>query len=419
MHVSPQSRVFFARAGSPGWKFAAISHLFAFLIPWPVLRADINLFNYIAFVILNRRYSFADARRLNYRVWPKCYMGTYIDVTDVPAAGGAGSLCVSAIVSCYNLEREIREGIESVLAQTALDRIHEIIVVDDGSRDRSREIISELARKHPVIRPLFKENGGASSARNAGIAASKSPYIAFLDGDDLWMPEKLARQLPYIEQNPEAGILFCDFEHERADAHRIEIVYADDYTVDHSDPLRTFFLQGGTILPTTSLIRRDVFDVVGGFDEDLKYCNDGEMWTRVANAFPMVRTPGILARKREVDGSISSNIEKRLEAMHEISERVYAMRPDLRRYDRRRRSRLEIQAGLGWLLRKDGRGAWKSFARATMLDPVSARNWSYLILTSLPGRPDWWLGLGKSLLAHVRAIAGGRAVVPPLSRGRR
>lgn len=316
---------------------------------------------------------------------------------------------VSVVVTCYNLETHIREGVESVLSQTVGDRISEIIVVDDGSNDRSRAIIADLASRHPLVKPLFQENGGASSARNTGIAAATQSYIAFLDGDDVWKQEKLARQLAYAEKFPQAGMLFCDFEHVRTNPERKEVVWVRDYRIDDPDPLKEHFLYGGPILPSASLIRRDVFDVAGLFDTSQKYCNDDEMWMRMAHHFPIMRTPGVWVIKRDIEGGISSHIEERLRAMHEISQKVYAMRPDLERFRHRREARLDVQAGLGCLARGKEREARKYFAHAVSLYPWSGRFWSYLILSFLPGKPKRWLDGAKSVLRVLRCLVGGRS----------
>lgn len=105
---------------------------------------------------------------------------------------------VSVILDNYNYGRFISEAIDSVLNQTYTN--YELIIVDDGSTDNSREIISEYAEKYPQIRTVFKENGGQTSAFNAGFAIAKGEIIAFLDSDDYWYPEKLEKIVPMHEE---------------------------------------------------------------------------------------------------------------------------------------------------------------------------------------------------------------------------
>jgi glycosyltransferase involved in cell wall biosynthesis len=360
--------------------------------------------------LLRERLSRAAIPHAKTFTWKACMQTSYGDFARLVAARARPALTVSVIVTCYNLERHIRDAVESVLAQTARGRIAEVIVVDDGSTDNSRAIIAELAAQNPIIKPIFKENGGASSARNAGIALATAPYIAFLDGDDVWLPEKTAHQLRFAEQHPEAGLLVCDFEEVKAAPQRTQTIWVRDFRADDADTLKTQFLLGGPVLPSASLIRRYVFDVCGGFDPAQKYCNDDEMWMRIAHRFSFHRTPGVFVRKHEIANSISSNIEKRLEAMHHISSKVYAMRPDLKRYDGRRRARLELQAALGALVRGNRRAARRSFARGVAANPLSAKMWSYLVLSLLPGNPDAWIDGAKALLAPLRRRAMGRSL---------
>lgn len=113
---------------------------------------------------------------------------------------------VSVVIPVFNLEEFLGEAIDSVLNQTFGDL--EIILVDDGSTDRSREIIARYHREKPDrVQFIFREHAGAAAARNAGIAAASGKWIAFLDGDDAWMPDKLAIQLREIQKDPEINFL--------------------------------------------------------------------------------------------------------------------------------------------------------------------------------------------------------------------
>lgn len=110
---------------------------------------------------------------------------------------------ISAIITGYNYARFLPAAIESVLAQTRVPE--EIIVVDDGSTDNTAEVVGRYADRG--VRYIFRQNGGVSAARNTGIRASKGDLIAFLDGDDRWLPEKTALQLAHFERYPSAGIV--------------------------------------------------------------------------------------------------------------------------------------------------------------------------------------------------------------------
>src|SRR4030067_1442187 len=108
------------------------------------------------------------------------------------------------IIPVYNAEQYLPETLDSVFTQTYTNI--EVITVDDGSTDKSAEII----KRYPAVKYIRQKNGGVSNARNSGIKASSGDYIAFLDQDDLWLPEKLKIQLEIASRHQESGIFFCD-----------------------------------------------------------------------------------------------------------------------------------------------------------------------------------------------------------------
>ena len=107
---------------------------------------------------------------------------------------------LSFIVPVYNAERYIGECLQSLLDQDLPAAEYEILCVNDGSRDGSPAILDAFAREHPNVTVIHKENGGVTTARNAGLAAAKGEYIAFQDSDDAWEPDKLEKQLRCLEE---------------------------------------------------------------------------------------------------------------------------------------------------------------------------------------------------------------------------
>lgn len=308
---------------------------------------------------------------------------------------------VTAIVTCYNIERYIVSGIESVLAQTAVSSIREIFVVDDGSEDLSRQRIEECARRYPQVVPVFKQNGGASSARNAGLARATAPYIAFLDGDDMWRPNKIERHLAAAEAFPRAGLYVGDFVEINEEAGTSRLHWVHDFSQDDPDTLKTLFVFGGPILPSTSLIRHSAFEKCGGFNEKQKYSNDAEMWLRLAREISFQRIPGVAATKRDIPNSISSNFEARVQARRDLTERVLGWRPDLAALAHRRNTRTEIEAGIACLERGDERTARGYFRKALRLAPGDPAPWLYVLASALPGdtrsRVEFLKGLTSGL----------------------
>lgn len=181
---------------------------------------------------------------------------------------------VSVIIPTYNYAKYVRGAIESALAQTY--RPIEIIVVDDGSIDNTRDVLSDYISKGN-INYLYQNNKGPSAARNAGLKISKGEYISFLDADDLIDKRKLEIQVKCLENHAEYGVAFSDFRLFKEDdlLHLIppHIKFSGELTFND-------LISGKAFPPHTTLVRREVFDKVGIFDESLKECEDPEFWMR-------------------------------------------------------------------------------------------------------------------------------------------
>jgi glycosyltransferase involved in cell wall biosynthesis len=175
---------------------------------------------------------------------------------------------VSVIVPVRDGERHLADGLASVLEQTV--RPEEVIVVDDGSTDRTLEV----AARFPV-RVLRTQGRGVSEARNSGIAASSGSLIAFNDHDDLWQPDKLERQVAFLEAHPEVGCVFC-----RIRAFMDPGIERPPWVLDEYLTERGFVGFG----PPSMLSRREVFDQIGGFATDLDIGEDADWVLRAMDA---------------------------------------------------------------------------------------------------------------------------------------
>lgn len=197
-----------------------------------------------------------------------------------------GEGLISVVIPTCNYGRFVPGAVESVLGQTYPHR--EVIVVDDGSTDDTRE---RLARFQGRIQYILQENKGPSVARNTGIQAARGDYIAFLDSDDLWHPEKLAIQIRQFELSPELKLLATD--------HRVfdgsEVGRIDWAEVNCADGIRTRpvtfdeLVVGARFGPSGVLARRACFDEVGLFDDGLRGTEDLDMWIRIAQRFPVAK----------------------------------------------------------------------------------------------------------------------------------
>ena len=182
---------------------------------------------------------------------------------------------ISVIIPAFNSEKTIIECVDSVLNQSRVDLVTEILIVDDGSNDSTVELIKGIYQNESRVRVICKQNGGVSSARNIGIKAAKSEWIALLDSDDVWLQEKLEKQWNWIEKRPD--IAFIGTNRNKENIH---------YGTKEEEGLYSLNLLQVLIKmwphTSTALIRKDVFECIGYFNENMRYAEDGDMWCRIA-----------------------------------------------------------------------------------------------------------------------------------------
>ncbi len=241
---------------------------------------------------------------------------------------------VSVIIPTYNGARFLREAIDSVLAQTYED--YEIIVVDDGSTDDTATILHRYGDR---IIPVHQSNQKLSAARNNGVAASKGKYIAFLDSDDQFLPDKLQLQARILDENPEVGLVASGFEQIDEAGQAISTIHPWLYFPSVSLESILFY---GLAPPSAVMMRRDWFERVGGFDPAFFYTEDMDFWYRLAlSECPMAWSPSVLLRYRihALNKSRSSKIH--YQYFRKAIERAFA---DSRLPDEIRTRRAEIDA---------------------------------------------------------------------------
>lgn len=194
---------------------------------------------------------------------------------------------VSVVIPTYNRSGALDRTIRSVLAQTERDL--EIIVVDDGSTDDTPGV---LARYGSQLRVIRQRNAGAGAARNAGIEAARAPFVAFLDDDDVWLPEKTREQLALFDQHPDAALVSTG-------AQFVEETGRLQYVQGWSLGGRRFrkVLFHNPIVTSSVIVRRScLHDLTGLFRTDLAPVEDWEMWIRIAARHEIVVSPRPLVR---------------------------------------------------------------------------------------------------------------------------
>ena len=186
---------------------------------------------------------------------------------------------ISVIIPTYNRKKTLARAIQSVINQSLSP--FEILIIDDGSNDGTEEWVKDNFQN---IKYIYQNNHGVSSARNIGIENAYGDWVAFLDSDDEWLPNKLYEQVKAIDSNPEIKFF-----------HTNEIWIRNGIRVNQMKKHKKY---GGYIFekcldicrisPSSALIQKEVFDNIGIFDESLRVCEDYDLWLRITSKYPVV-----------------------------------------------------------------------------------------------------------------------------------
>jgi len=207
---------------------------------------------------------------------------------------------VSIIIPTYNRDKYICDAIDSVFAQTYKD--YEVIVVDDGSTDSTKEVVKKYGDR---VRYFYQNNQGPSVARNHGVDRSSGEYLAFLDDDDLWLPNFLEIQVRALDE--EGGLAFvCSGAYVVNETGKQIDIWKMRANNSFLDLYHMNF-----VLTLTVLLRRQYFDIVGGFDRRFKICQDYDLWLRLAMKYKFRYQDMLLAKYRLHKGNISKNLVMR------------------------------------------------------------------------------------------------------------
>ncbi len=228
---------------------------------------------------------------------------------------------ISVIIPVYNGEKTIRETIESVLNQSFQD--FEIIVIDDGSKDSTLEVVNSI--QDPRLKVFSYPNARQAASRNRGFSHSAGEFIAFLDADDLWTPNKLEAQLKALQDNPQAAVAYSwsncidetgQFLREASHSTLSGDVYPKLLLCD--------FLDNGS----NPLIRRQALIEAGSFDESLPPAEDWDMWLRLAAHYHFVAVPYPHILYRQSPNSESANLSRMASACARVIEQAFTQAPN-------------------------------------------------------------------------------------------
>lgn len=238
------------------------------------------------------------------------------------------SVDVTVVVPAYQAESFLAGTLATVAKQTRLP--YELIVVDDGSTDATCAVVQSFAIAHPelFIRQLREPHRGPGAARNSGVRAARSEWIAFLDADDLWHPQKLERMITAVQLHPEAN--FCSHNEITRALDGTERVtdYGAGFVV--SKPISKQIYQKNYFSTSAVVCRRDLILRWGGFDESLSSAQDYEMWLRMSPDLAPIFVDDVLGTYVVRDGNITTRrfwrrLGNILQVKHKHREKVGAV----------------------------------------------------------------------------------------------
>jgi glycosyltransferase involved in cell wall biosynthesis len=306
---------------------------------------------------------------------------------------------VTVIMPSYNHARFIGEAIESVLGQTFGDL--ELIIVDNASTDNTREVVGRYLAD-PRVRAIWREeNGGVAVARNEGLALARGEFVAFLDSDDLWLPEKLEKQLPLFDGPLRPGLVYCDMYCFGESGVYPKTVFQ---ARGPGEPcpgvaLADLAVRNWIQVPTV-VVRASCIAKVGLFDASLTRTDDYDMWLRIAAEYPLACVPEALAMYRL--HAAQAHRDRR----EMLSQEIAVRRLVLRRYGERLRSgvRRRVRQQIAEYAASLGHELLVRNAR------IQACRWLLVGLLGHRGSRMWCIGGLLSLVLPAPAVRVARRV---------
>ncbi len=295
---------------------------------------------------------------------------------------------VSVIIPSYNGSKYLPETLDSVLKQTYAD--YEIIIVDDGSSDDTKDVVEEYRRKYPrKIKYIYQDNGGPACARNNGIKNSSGEFVAFVDCDDIWVSEKLEVQVDYLRKHPECGFVFSDVfaldEDGKVGKTMMRLKSPESGKIFYS------LLRENFVLTLTLLVRRECIEKVNGFCEDrsIMGSEDHHCWLKMANFYDGGYIDLPLAFYRIRQGSLSRAAVEQREHDLKVIDMIADEFPDSyiagASHYKKSKSNLYYEIGFLKYRSNDFNGAIEAFFHSLKEDIFNFYAWkSFLLIKFIP-----------------------------------
>jgi glycosyltransferase involved in cell wall biosynthesis len=325
---------------------------------------------------------------------------------------------ISVIIPTYNHAQYIIETVKSVLNQTYRD--FEIIIIDDGSKDNTRDILNSYIDEN-LVHYIYQESQGVSAARNTGIKVARGKYSAFMDADDIMLPESLAKRIKFMEKHQDIDFVFTDFflEDTKSNCNPYPFLKKREMLLSLSPALEK---QDGTtysfhpsyykmsikkdIFPITItiMVRKKCFEDVGYFDVNLRMSQDEDMWLRIMRKYKVGFIDEPLSIYKRYRSRISTKDElwyidaiKYLQDF--LNKEEIKSDPELTNAVKKRINRMFFGQGHYYMNNKYFRKARMSFLRSLKYNYRNGRSYLYIAITFLPRRVFDYLKVFKSTIA--------------------
>lgn len=280
---------------------------------------------------------------------------------------------VTIIIPAYNKAAWTVKTVQSVLDQTYPDI--EIIVVDDGSRDNTKEALAAFGDK---IRYVYKENGGACSARNLGIRLAQGEFIGFLDCDDLYLPEKVVLSVQFLKEHPQA--IFVHTDAYFIDAHDATIGQYKHPWAKREGKIAHQLILKNFICNSTILVRRKALERAGYFDETIFTPADWDLWLRLSEVGEVGYLNKPLTKYRVVDNYTFNKLELAEKEEALVIDKFFDRNRHLNRFFKRRvKSHLHLRFAQCYFLKNDSPRWQKEFQAAFKENPFNPKTIAFLI----------------------------------------
>lgn len=287
---------------------------------------------------------------------------------------------VSVAIATYNYGEYIADALESVRNQTFTD--WEAVIVDDGSTDDTHRIVTPFLNDRR-IRYLRTDHEGVSAAKSAAVHQARGELVAFLDADDIWLPEKLRKQVALFDVSPAPSVVYC--RRHVINAHRIRVPQLTE-PLHRGRVLAAMFLNNFVCF-SSAVVHRSVFETIGYFDKQLPLAVDWDFWLRAAVHFTFSYVDDALVEYRTGHNQLSTRAEERLQIVFQIMNQFLAENSGGRELPAAliRRAYADTYCSLAYAQRN--RSVWaalRSYCKAIARRPANYTAWRGIVSLAVP-----------------------------------